>query len=57
MEDNKLSATLQLKKILGTYSLLDFVCGCLPFDSNNLAELRKRILSGQYRVPFYLSPG
>lgn len=32
-----------------------FVCGHLPFDSNNLAELRKRVLSGQFRLPFYIS--
>ncbi|CAF4656483.1 unnamed protein product, partial [Rotaria socialis] len=32
-----------------------FVCGHLPFDSNNLADLRKRVLSGNYRLPFYLS--
>ncbi|CAF4495338.1 unnamed protein product [Rotaria magnacalcarata] len=34
-----------------------FVCGHLPFDSNNLADLRKRVLSGNYRLPFYLSSG
>ncbi|CAF1075592.1 unnamed protein product [Adineta steineri] len=32
-----------------------FVCGHLPFDSNNLAELRKRVLAGQFRLPFYIS--
>ncbi|CAF2816898.1 unnamed protein product [Rotaria sp. Silwood2] len=32
-----------------------FVCGHLPFDSNNLAELRKYVLAGQYRLPFYIS--
>ncbi|CAF4768421.1 unnamed protein product [Rotaria socialis] len=32
-----------------------FVCGHLPFDSNNLSELRKRVLSGQFRLPFYIS--
>nr|BAJ95121.1 predicted protein [Hordeum vulgare subsp. vulgare] len=32
-----------------------FVCGHLPFESHNLAELRKRVLSGQFRLPFYLS--
>ncbi|UJR26685.1 hypothetical protein I4U23_008001 [Adineta vaga] len=32
-----------------------FVCGHLPFDSHNLAELRKRVLSGQFRLPFYIS--
>ncbi|CAF1031518.1 unnamed protein product [Adineta ricciae] len=32
-----------------------FVCGHLPFDSNNLAELRKRVLVGQFRLPFYIS--
>ncbi|CAF1173024.1 unnamed protein product [Rotaria sp. Silwood1] len=32
-----------------------FVCGHLPFDSNNVTELRKRVLAGQFRLPFYLS--
>lgn len=32
-----------------------FVCGHLPFDSTNLAELRKRVLAGQFRLPFYIS--
>ncbi|CAF4354506.1 unnamed protein product [Rotaria sp. Silwood2] len=32
-----------------------FVCGHLPFDSNNLTELRKRVLTGQIRLPFYIS--
>jgi len=32
-----------------------FVCGHLPFDSNNLPELRKRVLAGQFRLPFYIS--
>ncbi len=35
--------------------LFIFVCGHLPFDSNNLAELRKRVLSGQFRLPFFIS--
>lgn len=34
-----------------------FVCGHLPFDSNNLPELRKRVISGQFRLPFYISSG
>ena len=34
-----------------------FVCGHLPFDSNNLPELRKRVLAGQFRLPFYISSG
>ena len=34
-----------------------FVCGHLPFDSQNLSELRKQVLSGQLRLPFYLSTG
>jgi serine/threonine protein kinase len=32
-----------------------FVCGHLPFDSNNVPELRKRVLIGQYRLPFFIS--
>ena len=34
-----------------------FVCGHLPFDSQNFGELRKQVLSGQVRLPFYLSSG
>jgi serine/threonine protein kinase len=33
------------------------VCGCLPFDAVDMAELRARILSGRFKVPFYMSPG
>ncbi|CAF0816364.1 unnamed protein product [Didymodactylos carnosus] len=32
-----------------------FVCGHLPFESNNIIELRKRVLSGQFRLPFYIN--
>ena len=33
------------------------VCGCLPFDAVDMAELRARILSGKFKVPFFMSPG
>ncbi|ESO09961.1 hypothetical protein HELRODRAFT_73300 [Helobdella robusta] len=31
------------------------VVGSLPFDGSNLASLRKRILAGKFRVPFFMS--
>lgn len=35
--------------------LYTLVSGTLPFDGNNLKELRERVLRGKYRVPFYMS--
>lgn len=35
--------------------LYTLVAGTLPFDGNNLKELRERVLRGKYRVPFYMS--
>ena len=31
------------------------VSGSLPFDGHTLQDLRSRIVSCQYRIPFYLS--
>ncbi|KAK3581717.1 hypothetical protein CHS0354_015347 [Potamilus streckersoni] len=31
------------------------VCGALPFDGSTLQSLRSRVLSGKFRVPFYMS--
>ena len=31
------------------------VCGALPFDGSSLAALRARVLSGKFKVPFYMS--
>lgn len=31
------------------------VCGALPFDGNTLQKLRDRVLSGKFRVPFFMS--
>ncbi|CAD5111210.1 DgyrCDS542 [Dimorphilus gyrociliatus] len=31
------------------------VCGALPFDGNTLQLLRSRVLSGKFRVPFFMS--
>jgi 5'-AMP-activated protein kinase catalytic alpha subunit len=36
------------------YALL---CGSLPFDDESIAALFRRIKSGQYQMPSYLSPG
>ena len=33
------------------------VCGALPFDGSTLQSLRSRILSGKFRVPFFMSTG
>ncbi|TSN39340.1 MAP/microtubule affinity-regulating kinase 4 [Bagarius yarrelli] len=35
--------------------LYTLVSGSLPFDGQNLKELRERVLNGKYRVPFYMS--
>ncbi|XP_064159594.1 MAP/microtubule affinity-regulating kinase 4 isoform X2 [Anguilla rostrata] len=35
--------------------LYTLVSGSLPFDGQNLQELRERVLRGKYRVPFYMS--
>ena len=32
------------------------VCGCLPFDAADMSELRARVLSGRFKVPFFMSP-
>ncbi|KAK6173274.1 hypothetical protein SNE40_016755 [Patella caerulea] len=31
------------------------VCGALPFDGPNLPSLRDRVLSGRFRIPFFMS--
>ncbi|KAJ3032153.1 Serine/threonine-protein kinase par-1 [Rhizophlyctis rosea] len=31
------------------------VCGALPFDGSTLPKLRMRVLSGKFKVPFYMS--
>ncbi|XP_021372693.1 serine/threonine-protein kinase SIK2-like [Mizuhopecten yessoensis] len=31
------------------------VCGALPFDGHNLQMLRDRVLSGRFRIPFFMS--
>ncbi|XP_031435446.1 serine/threonine-protein kinase MARK1-like isoform X3 [Clupea harengus] len=35
--------------------LYTLVSGSLPFDGQNLKELRERVLKGKYRIPFYMS--
>lgn len=32
-----------------------FVCGSLPFDGPDLKFLKARVLSGKFRIPFYMS--
>lgn len=31
------------------------VCGSLPFDGHNLVYLKSRVLTGKYRIPFFMS--
>ncbi|KAL8615885.1 Serine/threonine-protein kinase sik3 [Nucella lapillus] len=31
------------------------VCGALPFDGSTLQSLRRRVLSGKFRIPFFMS--
>ncbi|KAL7849439.1 hypothetical protein SRHO_G00210620 [Serrasalmus rhombeus] len=31
------------------------VCGALPFDGSTLQNLRARVLSGKFRIPFFMS--
>ncbi|KAI5282584.1 serine/threonine-protein kinase SIK3 isoform X1 [Manis pentadactyla] len=31
------------------------VCGALPFDGGTLQDLRARVLSGKFRIPFFMS--
>ncbi|KAI1306050.1 Serine/threonine-protein kinase SIK3 [Halotydeus destructor] len=31
------------------------VCGALPFDGHTLQSLRSRVLSGKFRIPFFMS--
>lgn len=31
------------------------VCGSLPFDGNNLVHLKGRVLTGKFRIPFFMS--
>ena len=33
------------------------VCGALPFDGSNLSKLRAKVISGKFKVPFYMSTG
>ena len=33
------------------------VCGALPFDGSTLQSLRDRVLSGRFRIPFFMSSG
>uniref|UniRef100_A0A8C5HS72 MAP/microtubule affinity-regulating kinase 3 n=1 Tax=Gouania willdenowi TaxID=441366 RepID=A0A8C5HS72_GOUWI len=35
--------------------LYTLVSGSLPFDGQNLKELREHVLRGKYRIPFYMS--
>lgn len=33
------------------------VCGTLPFNGNTLKVLRANVLSGMFRVPYFMSAG
>lgn len=31
------------------------VCGALPFDGQTLPDLKRRVLQGRFRIPFFMS--
>lgn len=31
------------------------VCGALPFDGSTLHSLRNRVITGKFRIPFFMS--
>lgn len=33
------------------------VCGALPFGGKNLQTLRSQVLSGKFRIPFFMTGG
>ena len=33
------------------------LCGSLPFDGSNLSKLRAKVITGKFKIPFYMSPG
>ena len=33
------------------------VCGALPFEGATVQTLRERVLSGRFRIPFFMSTG
>lgn len=33
------------------------VCGTLPFDGHTLQALRETVISGMFRIPFFMSMG
>lgn len=33
------------------------VSGSLPFDGTNINELKEKVISGKYRVPYYMTTG
>ena len=33
------------------------VCAALPFDGTSFAEVRDHVLSGRFRVPYFMSCG
>jgi len=37
--------------------LYTLLCGCLPFDDDNIPSLFKKIKQGKYSIPGFLSPG
>lgn len=37
--------------------LYTLVCGSLPFDGHTLHELKDRVVTGRYRIPYFMSQG
>jgi serine/threonine protein kinase len=50
------SMTCALFQSLGVV-LYVLVCGALPFDGCSLQALRDRVLSGRFRIPYFMSSG
>lgn len=37
--------------------LYALVCGALPFDGKTLLELKSRVVTGKFRIPYFMSQG
>ncbi|KAK2497800.1 hypothetical protein MC885_000452 [Smutsia gigantea] len=50
----KIAGEKRVEDSLGVV-LYVLVCGALPFDGSTLKDLRARVLSGKFRIPFFMS--
>lgn len=37
--------------------LYALVCGALPFDGATILELKSRVVTGKFRIPYFMSQG